>query len=162
MGRIDIRHHIATITTDNDHDCWAASIAMITRRHSTAGTDHVKSLARAANIPLDQGTLPDSSVQPLARAVRLGFHDFRTREITLREVQQLLSRGPIVAFGFFNYPGVPSALKHAVAIFSLTGDGTARGTTIRVVDPSATVNPFSDDWEHFETNIAVIDFIFSY
>ena len=104
MGRMDIRHHVATITTDNNNDCWAAAIAMVTRRHSIAGTNHVKALADDAKITLDRGTLPDSSVQPLARAVRLGFHDFRAREITLNEVAQFLRRGPIVAFGFFNYP----------------------------------------------------------
>ncbi|MEO8128799.1 MAG: hypothetical protein ABJF23_16220 [Bryobacteraceae bacterium] len=159
---MNIRHHIATIRTDNRDDCWAAATAMMMRRHSIAGTDHVKALARAARVPLDQGTLPDSSVPLLARAVKLGLHDFQSSELTMGRLAGLLARGPVVAFGFFQYPGRTDAFKHAVAIFSLVGDGTARGTTISLIDPSATVNPFSDDWEHFEASVADITFALSY
>src|SRR5258708_6047794 len=116
MSAINIGHHIATIRIDNKQDCWAAATAMVMRRHSSTGTDHVKSLAAAARIPLDQGTLPDTSVPLLARAVGLGLHDFQTRTLTLANMEELLRRGPVVAFGFFNFPGEMSAFKHAVAI----------------------------------------------
>jgi len=135
---------------------------MVMRRHSTAGTDHVKAMARAQNVPLDQGTLPDSSVPLLARAVKLGLHDFQSRELTLDYLAQVLARGPVVAFGFFQYPGRTDAFKHAVAIFSLVGDGSARNTTVSLIDPSADVNPFSDDWEHFTDHVVDITFLLSY
>ena len=106
-GGMNIHHHVATIQQVNIDECWAAATAMAMRRHSVAGTNHVKSLANAAGVPLDSGTLPDSSVQLLARAVGLGWHDFQTREVTLPELARLLLRGPVVAFGFFNYPGRP-------------------------------------------------------
>jgi hypothetical protein len=116
MGPVQIRHHIATINTDNKQDCWAASTAMVMRRHSIAGTNHVKSLAAAAGVPLDAGTLPDDSVKLLAKAVKLGFHDFQSADMTLANLADLLRRGPIVAFGFFQYPGKTDAFKHAVAV----------------------------------------------
>lgn len=162
MGPVDIRHHIATIRTDNKQDCWAASTAMVMRRHSIAGTDHVKSLAQSAKVPLDAGTLPDSSVPLLARAVKLGLHDFQSRSVTLEILAQLLSRGPVAAFGFFNYPGKPESFKHAVAIYGLIGDGTHRNTTVYLIDPYSIVNPFTDDWEHFEESVADITFVLSY
>ena len=109
MGRLNIRHHIATIRTDSKQDCWAASTAMVMRRHSTAGTDHVKSLAQAAKIPLDVGTLPDSSVPLLARAVKLRLNDFQSKVITLELLAEVLVRGPVVAFGFFNFPRQPES-----------------------------------------------------
>jgi hypothetical protein len=159
---MNIHHHVATILTENRNDCWAASTAMATHRHSIAGTNHVKALASAANIPLDVGTLPDESVPLLARVVRLGLHDFRIRDLTLSELARLLVRGPVVAFGFFNFPGPAAAFKHAVVIFSLIGDGTPRNTTIKLIDPSSLVNPFSDDFEHFSELVADITFLLSY
>jgi ABC-type bacteriocin/lantibiotic exporter with double-glycine peptidase domain len=159
---MNIHHHVATIQQVNIDECWAAATAMAMRRHSVAGTNHVKSLANAAGVPLDNGTLPDSSVQLLARAVGLGWHDFQTREVTLPELARLLQRGPVVAFGFFNYPDVPAARKHAVVIFALVGDGTARHTIVKLIDPAATVNPFTDDWEDFTESVADITFLLSY
>ena len=126
---------------------------MAMRRHSVAGTTHVKSLTNAAGVPLDNGTLQDLSVRLLARAVGLGWHDFQTRKATLPELARLLLREPVVAFGFFNYSDAPTARKHAVAIFALVGDGTA---------PAATVNPFTDDWEDFTESVADITFLLSY
>ena len=73
---MNIQHHVATIQQPNINDCWAAATAMAMRRHSNAGTQHVKNLAAAAGVPLDNGTLPDSSVLPLAQAVHFFFHDF--------------------------------------------------------------------------------------
>jgi hypothetical protein len=55
-----------------------------------------------------------------------------------------------------------TALKHAVAIFGLTGDGTARHTKVHLIDPSAFVNPFTDDWQHFSDQVADITFVLSY
>jgi len=162
MGPVNIRHHIATITTDSKEDCWAASTAMVMRRHSSAGTDHVKALARAAAVPLDAGTLPDDSVSLLARAVHLGLHDFQSRDVTLEILAQLLQRGPVVAFGFFQYPGKPDAFKHAVAIFALEGDGSAKNTKVSHIDPFSIVNPFSDDWEHYSDFVGDITFLLSY
>jgi hypothetical protein len=164
MARLNILHHIATITTLNNNDCWAAASAMVMRRHSVAGTDHVKAMASAAGIPLSQGTLPDASVRLLARVIRLGFHDFPIKEITLAELERFLRRGPVVAFGHFNFPTRMTALKHAVAIFGLTGDGTARHTKVHVKDPSASasVNPFTTDWQFFSDQIADITFVLSY
>ncbi len=162
MGDLNIRHPISTITTPNNHDCWAAASAMVMRRHSAAGTEHVKAMANAAGIALDQGTLPDASVRQLAGVIRLGFHEFPVSDITLAQLQTFLRRGPVVAFGFFNFPSRMSALKHAVAIFGLTGDGTARNTKVHLIDPSAFVNPFTDDWEHFSNQVADITFVLSY
>lgn len=162
MAHVNIQHHIAKIFTSRLDDCWAAATAMVMHRHSIAGTDHVKALALAARVPLDNGTLPDSSVELLARAVRLGFHDFQVRDITLPVLQHLLARGPVVAFGYFNYPHRPSANKHAVAIYALVGDGTARRTNVYLNDPSAVVNPFHDDWDHFFNSVADITFVLSY
>ena len=91
---------------------------------------------------LDAGTLPDSSVRLLAGAVRLGFHEFPgAREVTLRELAALLVTAPVVAFGFFAIPSLHRSIKHAVTIFALVGDGTNRGTTIKLIDPAATINP---------------------
>jgi hypothetical protein len=147
---MNIQHHVATIMQPNLSDCWAAATAIAMRRHSDAGTQHVKNLAAAAGVPLDAGTLPDSSVKLLAGAVRLGFHEFPgAREVTLRELAALLIRGPVVAFGFFAIPSLHRSIKHAVTIFALVGDGTDRGTKIKLIDPAATINPFSDDFEHF-------------
>jgi hypothetical protein len=162
MGRIQIAHHIATIRTDNRYDCWAASTAMAMHRHSIAGTEHVKALAQRANIPLDQGTLPDSSVPLLGRAVGLRVHDFQTKELSLSGLADLLSAGPVVAFGNFNYPNQLDSFKHAVAIYSLAGDGTPRGTTIRLIDPYSVANPFTDDWEHFSDQVGDITWVLSY
>ena len=82
---MNIQHPVATISQPNLNDCWAAATAIAMRRHSNAGTQHVKNLAAAAGVPLDAGTLPDSSVRLLAQAVRLGFHEFPgAREVTLR------------------------------------------------------------------------------
>ena len=162
MGRVNIRHHISNITTPNDDDCWAAATAMVMKRHSSAGTDHVKNLARAANIPLDQGTLPDESVPLLARVVRFAVHDFQTEEVTLAKMTELLGRGPVVAFGFFNFPGDKPAFKHAVSVLGLEGDASDRGTIITLNDPSSDRNPFSDDWEHFAVHVADITFLYSY
>jgi hypothetical protein len=162
MGSLNIRHHVATITTTNNNDCWAAASAMVMRRHSVAGTNHVKAMAAAAGIPLDHGTLPDTSVNLLAPVIRLGFHAFPVNEITLPELERFLRRGPVVAFGHYNFPGRMTALKHAVAIFGLTGDGTARHTKVHLIDPSAFVNPFTDDWQHFSDQVADITFVLSY
>jgi hypothetical protein len=162
MAPVNIQHHIAKIYTARLDDCWAAATAMVMHRHSIAGTDHVKALAQAANIPLSAGTLPDTSVALLAGAVHLGFHDFQSKEITLAVLERLLKRGPVVAFGYFNYPGRQPANKHAVAIYSLIGDGSARRTRVNLIDPSATVNPFHDDWEHFMQSVADITYVLSY
>jgi hypothetical protein len=159
---VNIRHHVATINQPNMNDCWAAATAMVMHRHSNAGTEHVKSLARAARVPLDNGTMPDESVRLLAKAVGLRFHDFTVKELTLRELGTLLGRGPIVAFGFFNIPSLRQSIKHAVTIFSLVGDGSDRGTTLKLIDPGATINPFSDDWDDFNTRVADITFVLSY
>ena len=162
MGHIHIHNHIASITTDNRDDCWAAATAMVMKRHSIAGTNHVKALAAAAHVPLDTGTLPDGSVPLFARAVRLGLHEFPVKDITLAQLESMLRRGPVVAFGFFNYPGSLSAFKHAVAIFALTGDGTRRGTKVSLNDPSSISNPFTDDWDDFINRVADITFVLSY
>jgi len=161
MGRIQIVHHISDIRTDRVDDCWAASTAMAMRRHSIAGTEHVKALAQAANIPLDQGTLPDSSVPLLGRAVNLAVHDFQVREITLQALELMMRRGPVVAFGHLNYPNNRQT-KHVVAIYSLVGDGSARGTTLKLNDPYSVANPFSDDWDHFSESVADITWALSY
>ena len=71
-------------------------------------------------------------------------------------------RGPVVAFGYFNYPHRPTSNKHAVAIYALVGDGTARKTNVYLNDPSAVVNPFHDDWDHFFNNVADITYVLSY
>ncbi|MBV9289539.1 MAG: hypothetical protein JO288_17280 [Hyphomicrobiales bacterium] len=92
---MNIQQHVATIQQPDINDCWAAATAMAMRRHSNAGTLHVKSLAAAAGVPLDNGTLPDSSVLPLAKAVHFFFHDFTgARVLTLQELARLLLRGP--------------------------------------------------------------------
>ena len=159
---MNIQQHVATIQQPNISDCWAAATAIAMRRHSNAGTQHVKNLAAAAGVPLDAGTLPDSSVKLLAAAVRLGFHEFPgAREVTLRELAALLVRGPVVAFGFFAIPSLHRSIKHAVTIFALIGDGTDRGTTIKLIDPAATINPFSDDFEHFMST-SDINFLLSF
>jgi hypothetical protein len=162
MGLIQIHNHIANITTANKDDCWAASTAMVMRRHSITGTNHVKALAATAHVPLDKGTLPDASVPLLARAVRLGSHEFPVKDITLAQLESMLRRGPVVAFGFFNYPGSLPAFKHAVAIFALTGDGTPKGTKISLNDPASATNPFTDDWDDFINKVADITFVLSY
>ncbi len=91
---MNIRQHVATIPQPNMNDCWAAATAMAMRRHSNAGTQHVKNLAAAAGVPLDDGTLPDSSVMLLAGAVGLGFHPFPGgKEVTLRELAAMRSGG---------------------------------------------------------------------
>jgi hypothetical protein len=160
---VNIQHHVATIAQANLNDCWAAATAMAMRRHSDAGTQHVKNLAVAAGVQLLGGKLPDASVLPLARAVRFFFHDFTTRTLTLPELARLLSRGPVVAFGFFQIPSLgKDAVQHAVTIFALIGDGTERGTTIKLIDPAAATNPFSTDWQHFEEQVADITFLLSY
>jgi endonuclease/exonuclease/phosphatase (EEP) superfamily protein YafD len=161
---INIRHHISNIHLPqaNVSDCWAAATAMVMHRHSEAGTAHVQNLAAEWHVPLDKGTLPDSSVPLLARAVRLRLHDFQEKEITLHELARLLSRGPVVLFGFFNYPHRSTSLKHAVALYALHGDGTARHTTIHLMDPSSPTNPFTDDWEHFFEQVADITLALSY
>ena len=160
---MNIQHPIATILQPNLSDCWAAATAMAMRRHSDAGTQHVKNLAAAAGVPLDNGTLPDSSVLPLAAAVHFFFHDFRTKEVTLQELARLLVKNPVVAFGFFNIPSLGmGAVKHAVTIFALIGDGTDRGTKIKLIDPGATSAPlFTDDFAHFNELVADITFILS-
>ena len=162
MARINLHHHIANITTDNNDDCWAASTAMVMHRHSINGTNHVKALAAQARIPLSVGTLPDSSVQSLARVVRLGYHAFPRMPLTFDDLEGFLKRGPVVAFGFYNYPGMQSSFKHAVAIYAMIGDGTPRGTKIYMMDPASRRNPFSDDWQHFDTFVADITHILSY
>ena len=161
---INIRHHIANITTNNNNnDCWAVSTAMVMHRHSMHGTDHVKALANLARVPLDQaGSLPDSSVRSFANAVHLGFHDFQNTTLTMGKLESLLRRGPVVAFGFFNYPGVQASLKHAVAIYALIGNGTERGTKVYLMDPASAANPFSDDWQHFDASVADITFVLSH
>jgi hypothetical protein len=162
---MNIQHHVATILQPNLNDCWAAATAMAMRRHSEAGTQHVKSLAAAGGVALDNGTLPDSSVLPLARAVHFFFHDFTgARVLTLQELARLLMRGPVVALGFFNIPSLgQNSVKHAVTIFALVGDGTDGGTTIKLIDPGATSSPlFSDDWKHFDEQVADITFLLSY
>lgn len=162
MGSIQITHSIADIRTDRRDDCWAAATAMVLRRHSIAGTDHVKALAQKANVPLDQGTLPDSSVPLLGPAVGLGVHDYQVKDLTLSDLAGFLRRGPVAAFGHLNYPNNRNSFKHVVAIYSLTGDGTPRGTSLRLNDPYSTANPFIDDWEHFSDQVADITWILSY
>ena len=161
---MNIHHHVATIQQVNLNDCWAAATAMAMRRHSDAGTQHVKNLAAAAGVPLVAGKLPDTSVLPLARAVGFFFHDFTAaRVLSLPELAQLLGRGPVVAFGFFQIPSLGrDAVQHAVTIFALIGDGTDRGTTIRLIDPGAAINPFSTDWQDFEEKGNDITFLLSY
>ena len=160
---MNIQHHVATIPQANLNDCWAAATAMAMRRHSDAGTQHVKNLAAAAGVQLVGGKLPDASVLPLARAVHFFFHDFTARVLTLSGLAGLLARGPVVAFGFFQIPSLGrDAIQHAVTIFALVGDGTERGTTIKLIDPAATINPFSTDWQHFEEEVADITFLLSY
>ena len=159
---MNIQHHVATIMQPNINDCWAAATAMAMRRHSDAGTQHVKNLAAAAGVPLDNGTLPDSSVLLLAQAVHFWFHNFPDgREVTLDRLAALLIKGPVVAFGFFSIPSLHDSVKHAVTIFALVGDGTDRGTTIKMIDPAATMNPFTDDFEHFMSK-SDINFLLSY
>jgi hypothetical protein len=148
MPPVHIHHHIATIRIDNDSDCWAAATAMVMRRHSAAGTDHVKSLVRSARIPLEaDGTIPDSSVQ--LRAIPRA-------PLTLRDLEGLLQRGPVAAFGFFNIENVPVALQHAVAMYSLIGDGTSQRTTLNLIDPKSSMNPCRYSWERFDLQIADI------
>ncbi len=67
----------------------------------------------------------------------------------------------MVAFGFFAIPSLHTSVKHAVTIFALVGDGTDKGTTIKLIDPAATINPFSDDFEHF-MSMSDINFLLSY
>jgi hypothetical protein len=161
---VNIQHHVATIQQVNLNDCWAAATAMAMRRHSDAGTQHVKNLAAAAGVQMDGGRLPDTSVLPLARAVRFFFHDFTgARTLQLQELAGLLARGPVVAFGFFQIPSLGrNAAQHAVTIFALIGDGTDRGTTIKLIDPAAAINPFSTDWQQFEEQVSDITFLLSY
>ena len=157
MPLVHIHHHIATIRIDNDSDCWAAATAMVMRRHSAAGTDHVKSLVRSARIPLEaDGTIPDSSVQLLAHAVHSRYRAIPRAPLTLRDLEGLLLRGPVAAFGFFNIDNVPVALQHAVAMYALTGDGTSQRTTLSLIDPKSSMNPCRYSWERFDLQIADI------
>ena len=165
--RIHIRHHIAAIVINNEYDCWAAATAMVMRRHSQAGVDHVKSLAHSAGVVLDQGTLTENSVQRLAHAVHLKFHALRER-ISLRRMEELLRRGPLVAFGQFGQD-TNQVTKHAVAIHSLIGTGTSRHTKVYLVDPSPSnpVHSYSDTWENFGDDTravgsAAIEYILSH
>ena len=160
--RINISHHVATITISNDQDCWAAATAMVLRRNSNAGTDHVKSLAHSAGIQLDVGTLPESSVRRFAHAVHLNLHSFPRKDVSLERMGELLQKGPVVAFGYFNHPSSLAATPHAVAIYSLIGSGTRRHTRVSLVDPAGPTNPFSDDWDHFITRVADIQYILSH
>ena len=43
-GRMNIQHHVATISQPKLSDCWAAATAIAMHRHSNAGTQHVKNL----------------------------------------------------------------------------------------------------------------------
>ena len=102
---MNIQHHVTTILQPNLNDCWAAATAIAMRRHSDAGTQHVKNLAAAAGVQLDNGTLPDSSVLPLAAAVHFFFHDFTgARTLTLPELAGLLIRGPVGCVRLFQHP----------------------------------------------------------
>jgi hypothetical protein len=85
----------------------------------------------------------------IARHQRIGLLSvFGTITLKLQELAGLLARGPVVAFGFFQIPSLGrNAAQHAVTIFALIGDGTDRGTTIKLIDPAAAINPFSTDWQ---------------
>jgi hypothetical protein len=158
--RIDIRHHVAAIRVNNEHDCWAAVAAMVMRRHSQAGVDHVLSLAQHAGVPLDAGTLPETSVQRFAHAVHLKLHTLRER-ISLSRMEELLKRGPLAAFGVFMQTNQP-ATNHAVTIYALVGNGTPRHTRVHLIDPSpsAPTPHYSRDWAGFISN-SHIEYILS-
>jgi hypothetical protein len=117
--------------------CWAAVIAMITGRtgQSQVIIDDVIAQARSRGVPVNQ----DGSLEPANGPRRLasGFGLTCTDLNALPNVPDgnyfagLLARRPFGIFG--NRPGVG---LHAVAIYRLSGDFAALGTTMLYgVDP---------------------------
>ncbi len=157
---IDIRHHIAHIRQANPDDCWATAVAMVMGRHSSAGVDHVKNLARAQGVTLNpNGSLPPEAVPQVARAVHLACHDFRAgRRLTLDLLERLMTPSAIALFGGVNYPSQLSALNHVLALYQLIGDGRPGHTQVYFVDPFDG-RGIHDDFEAFEGEMVVPDFI---
>jgi hypothetical protein len=162
MPEINIRYPVARLRQpDDDNDCWATAIAVITYRHSIDGINHVKALARANGVPVTtEGKLPPESILGLARSVHLFCHDIRFRgKLSVAFIARLMARGPIAAFGLFKYAGAVYK-EHAVALYQLVGTGTREGTKIYVMDPQ---DGRSRDFKFsvFDDVVATIDFIFS-
>jgi hypothetical protein len=162
MAKLNYFHHVAHITQPNPNDCWATAVAIVMGRHSVAGVAHVKNLAMAGGVQINQdGTLPPASALALARVVHLFCHDTRfPRGLTVPFLEKVMLRSAAAAFGFFNYPTLPAARQHALVLFGLTGDGSPRGTKIHIMDPTGAKTPMID-FEYFDSNIADVEFILS-
>ena len=158
MARFRIAHIVAFIRQPNPNDCWAAAAAMARGR---IGGRHlmvwdVKRAAASNGVRLNRdGSLPGrdlGNTTRLATAVGLRITDVRTTPVTLALMQRLLGRGKLAILGGFNYPNRATALNHAVTVYRLYGDESARGTTITIADPFDG-RPYNFDWERFENEI---------
>ena len=133
--------------------CWAASLAMTLGGSESIRTVQAKARRGGVRLHTD-GSLPVGdlpNVERLAsRFARLRVADVRESPITIELIVSWLQRGRFTLLGGFNYPGL-AALDHAVTFYAVGGDGSMRGTTIRLADPFNGL--FRDDFEHFEEQI---------
>ncbi len=154
MAEIHSRHGMHPIRQPRGSNlCWAAAVAMVKGEGATVATVRTRAAAHGVTMNAN-GSIPvgdEPNMRRLATAFQLQMSDVRTTPVTLATVQRVLGRGRVAMFGGFNYEASMTALDHAVTLYALIGDGTARHTRISLADPFRSL--FHDDWEHFEEQI---------
>lgn len=159
MANFRIVHPIAYIRQPSQNDCWAAATAMARGRRNGRHlmVSNVKQIARDNGVTINgDGSLPTNNLantRRLASALGMRCHDVRAAALTtlsLQHMKRFLTRGRLALFGFFDFPR--ASLNHVITIYRLFGDGTARGTTISIVDPYVG-RAQNFDWEWFNDTI---------
>jgi hypothetical protein len=121
---MDVSHTVSWVGQSAEFSCWAAAAAMMLGwRDSTCYASDAEIRARYSDMGGD-GTDPDEDVRlALGQGMAVEAAACRTPE----GWAQLLGHGPIMT----TIPG------HYLVISGISGDGTAEGTHVYVLDPAA-------------------------
>lgn len=114
-----VSHPVELVPQPTDMSCWAAAASMVLGNQSTG----------PGGAALQSGGLVNTvaNVRTFARAYGLQVHPYQSWSVD--GLRDLLERhGPLWVGGL-----VPNG--HAYVIAGLWGDGTSKGTTMRIYDP---------------------------
>jgi len=136
LEKYNIIHHVTLFPQMDPTACWLASTSMLLNRSIP------RSAVPADLIASDGGLLNDSELkQPkktLAYANFFGLRIHSPRSWTADGLANILYDGPAIANILWNessYTAGTGSSGHMVVIAGIRGDGTAKGTTLRIYDP---------------------------
>lgn len=124
---LDVWHEVPLVQQLTGMSCWAAAAAMIVGWRDRIHIEAAQVAGGAGQLQAYREGLEPRDVETFAHA--WGLEVARVRELSVGEVWRLLAEyGPL-------WVGEASPGLHVIVVAGIYGDGTPKGTSVRIADP---------------------------